>query len=65
VCKDYLGVLSEEALRKNFALVYEIVDEALDYGYAQTCATTELQVRPISCRFCSVSSFLSFASCEI
>lgn len=43
VCKDYLGVLSEEALRKNFTLVYEILDEALDYGYPQNAATTDLQ----------------------
>jgi AP-4 complex subunit mu-1 len=43
VCKDYLGVLSEEALRKNFTLIYEITDEALDYGYPQHAATTDLQ----------------------
>ena len=32
--QDYCGVLSEESLRKNFVLVYELLDEALDYGYA-------------------------------
>lgn len=41
VCKDYLGVLNEEALRANFALVYEILDEILDFGYPQ-CTSTEL-----------------------
>jgi len=25
VCKDYIGVLSEESLRKNFTLIYELV----------------------------------------
>ena len=26
VCKDYIGVLNEESLRKNFTLIYELVD---------------------------------------
>jgi len=43
VCKDYIGVLSEESLRKNFTLVYELVDEILDFGYAQCASTAELQ----------------------
>lgn len=29
VFKDYCGVLSEEALRKNFILIYELLDEML------------------------------------
>lgn len=29
VIKDYLGVLSEESLRKNFVLVYELLDEVM------------------------------------
>lgn len=29
VFKDYCGYLSEEALRKNFVLVYELIDEIL------------------------------------
>lgn len=62
VCKDYLGVLSEEALRKNFTLVYEIADEALDYGYPQNAATTDLQAylfnKPIPVEAPSVASVL-------
>ena len=27
VTKDYLGVLNEDSLRKNFVLVYELLDE--------------------------------------
>jgi AP-4 complex subunit mu-1 len=42
--KDYCGVLSEECIRKNFVLVYEIIDEAIDFGYAQSTSTD--QVRP-------------------
>jgi len=29
VIKDYLGILSEESLRKNFVLVYELLDEVI------------------------------------
>lgn len=29
VTKDYLGVLNEESLRKNFVLVYELLDEMM------------------------------------
>lgn len=43
VVKDYCGVLSEEALRQNFVLVYELLDELLDYGYAQTTSTEALK----------------------
>lgn len=27
--KDYLGVLNEESMRKNFVLVYELLDEVI------------------------------------
>jgi len=30
-----LGILNEEAIRKNFTLVYELLDEIVDYGYPQ------------------------------
>ena len=43
VCKDYIGVLTEESLRKNFTLIYELVDEILDYGHPQCASTAELQ----------------------
>ena len=29
VIKDYLGVLNEDSLRKNFVLVYELLDEII------------------------------------
>lgn len=29
VTKDYLGILSEESLRRNFVLVYELLDEVI------------------------------------
>ncbi|OQR84683.1 AP-4 complex subunit mu-1 [Achlya hypogyna] len=35
VFKDFCGELSEETLRKNFVLCYELLDETLDFGFAQ------------------------------
>jgi AP-4 complex subunit mu-1 len=43
VCKDYIGVLNEESLRKNFTLIYELVDEILDFGWPQCASTADLQ----------------------
>lgn len=43
VTKDYLGVLNEDSLRKNFVLVYELLDEVIDFGYAQTTSTEALK----------------------
>ncbi|EQC42179.1 hypothetical protein SDRG_01018 [Saprolegnia diclina VS20] len=44
VFKDYCGVLSEETLRKNFILCYELLDETLDFGFAQDTSTEGLKV---------------------
>jgi AP-4 complex subunit mu-1 len=41
--KDYCGVLNEETLRMNFTLAYEIIDEAIDYGYPQSTSTEMLK----------------------
>ncbi|CAA6659481.1 unnamed protein product [Spirodela intermedia] len=43
VIKDYLGVLNEDSLRKNFVLVYELLDEVIDFGYPQTTSTELLK----------------------
>jgi AP-4 complex subunit mu-1 len=32
LCKDYCGILTEESIRVNFVLIYELLDEALDFG---------------------------------
>jgi len=42
--KDYLGNLSEESVRKNFLLVYEIIDEIADYGIVQNTTTGGLKL---------------------
>ncbi|KPP75855.1 AP-4 complex subunit mu-1-like [Scleropages formosus] len=41
--KDYCGSLSEKSVRMNFALIYEMLDEMLDYGYIQTTSTDILK----------------------
>eukprot|EP00898_Chlorokybus_atmophyticus_P006117 jgi/Chlat1/6506/Chrsp45S05991 len=43
VIKDYCGVLSEDAIRNNFVLVYELLDEIIDFGYPQTTSTEALK----------------------
>lgn len=41
--KDYCGVLNEESLRLNFVLVYELLDEVIDFGYIQGTSTEQLK----------------------
>ena len=43
VIKDYLGVLSEESLRKNFVLVYELLDELIDVGVSQDLSSERIR----------------------
>ncbi|CAD7934958.1 unnamed protein product [Amoebophrya sp. A120] len=44
VFKDYCGTLTEESIRKNFVLLYELLDEMLDFGYPQTTSTEQLRL---------------------
>ncbi|KAJ8387889.1 hypothetical protein AAFF_G00149240 [Aldrovandia affinis] len=41
--RDYCGSLSEKSVKMNFALIYEMLDEMLDYGYIQTSSTDILK----------------------
>lgn len=41
--KDYCGTLSEKSVQMNFALIYELLDEVLDYGYVQTTSCDVLK----------------------
>lgn len=43
VIKDFLGVLTEESIRKNFTLVYELWDEMVDLGIPQEMNPTHLR----------------------
>jgi len=44
VLKAYFGDFTEESLRNNFVLIYELLDEVLDYGYPQNCSTDVLKL---------------------
>jgi AP-2 complex subunit mu-1 len=35
VCKSYFGDFDENAIKKHFVLIYEILDEVMDYGMPQ------------------------------
>ena len=35
IMKEYFEVLEEESIRDNFVLIYELLDEVMDYGYPQ------------------------------
>lgn len=41
--RDYCGDLTEKSVRLNFALIYELLDEVIDYGYIQTTSTDILK----------------------
>jgi len=38
-----MGVLNEESIRKNFVLVYELLEEMVDFGHPQTTNTEHLK----------------------
>jgi AP-4 complex subunit mu-1 len=46
--KDYCGVFTEEAVRKNFVLIYEILDEMMDFGYPQASKVAEIKPLVVS-----------------
>jgi AP-4 complex subunit mu-1 len=43
VFKDYCGVLTEESIRSNFVLLYELLDELVDFGYVQDTSSEMLK----------------------
>lgn len=43
IIKDYCGLMTEEAVRKNFPLIYELLDEVMDYGVPQSTNTEALK----------------------
>jgi len=44
VLKNYFGTVDEDSVRNNFVLIYELLDEMLDYGYPQVCSTEVLKM---------------------
>jgi AP-1 complex subunit mu len=40
---EYFKELEEESIRDNFVVIYELLDELLDFGYPQTTDSKILQ----------------------
>ena len=57
VLVEYFKELEEESIRDNFVVIYELLDEMMDFGYPQTTESKILQeyVRSLI----SLSSFFS------
>ncbi len=43
VFSEYFKDLEEESVRDNFVVIYELLDEMMDFGYPQTTETRILQ----------------------
>ncbi len=43
VFQEYFKELEEESIRDNFVIVYELLDELMDFGYPQTTDSKILQ----------------------
>ena len=57
--KSYFdGKLTEESLKDNFALVYELLDEIVDFGYPQNCEPAVLKQIITSGGMCVFVCFL-------
>lgn len=37
VFSEYFKELEEESIRDNFVIIYELLDELMDFGYPQVC----------------------------
>lgn len=61
--KAYFGKFDEEAVKNNFVLVYELLDEILDFGYPQNTETDTLKMyittEGVKSERAMVSSFLT------
>ena len=53
---EYFKELEEESIRDNFVVIYELMDEMMDFGYPQT---TESKILQESVTVLGISDFLS------
>jgi len=56
VLVEYFKELEEESIRDNFVVIYELMDEMMDFGYPQT---TESKILQESVTVLGISDFLS------
>lgn len=43
ICKDFCGVVSEQSVKENILLIYELLDEFMNEGYVQLASTDKLR----------------------
>ncbi|KAF9242108.1 Mu homology domain-containing protein [Melanogaster broomeanus] len=43
IAKSYFGKVDEESVKNNFVLIYELIDEIIDFGYPQNSETDTLK----------------------
>lgn len=43
VLTEYFKEVEEESIRDNFVIIYELLDEMMDFGYPQTTESKILQ----------------------
>ena len=48
VCNSYIGELNEENVKKNFILIYEVLDEMMDFGFPQNSDINALKMYVVS-----------------
>lgn len=48
VLSEYFKELEEESIRDNFVIIYELLDEMMDFGYPQTTESKILQEYVVS-----------------
>lgn len=65
VFKDYFGELEEESIRDNFVIIYELLDETMDFGYPQTMESKILReyITQASLVFVVIKKRFCFFSC--
>lgn len=61
--KAYFGKFDEEAVKNNFVLVYELLDEILDFGYPQNTETDTLKMYITTEGVKSERTMVSFSIC--
>ena len=44
LCGDYFGAFNEANVKNNFSIIYELLDEVLDYGYPQSTDSGALKI---------------------
>ena len=60
---EYFKELEEESIRDNFVVIYELLDEVMDFGYPQTTESKILQELVIILVLYRVRKYMDVHSC--